>query len=186
MLATLFFSQGTPMLLGGDEFGNSQTGNNNAYAQDNEIGWVDWSGLESDPEFNASVRTVIRLRRKISLLRQHTYLHGQRANRDGWPNVAWLRPDGTAMQASDWPDVKAFAAVVASTSGLEQPTAVALLLNPTAYDIDFQLPDAGAAHTWQVEFSTDSALPSTLNECQLRLSMRCVALLSLIEGDTCN
>ncbi len=51
LLATLLLSKGTPMLLAGDEFGNSQAGNNNAYAQDNETGWLDWSGIDDDPEF---------------------------------------------------------------------------------------------------------------------------------------
>ena len=52
LLATLMMSQGTPMVLAGDEFGNSQNGNNNAYAQDNETGWLDWSGLEADPRIH--------------------------------------------------------------------------------------------------------------------------------------
>jgi glycogen operon protein len=75
MLATLLFSQGTPMLLAGDEFGNGQGGNNNAYAQDNETGWLDWGGLESDPEFAVKVRELVQLRRRLPLLRQARYVH---------------------------------------------------------------------------------------------------------------
>ena len=57
-------SQGTPLLLAGDEFGNSQQGNNNAYAQDNEIGWLDWSGLDDEPLFVELARELIWLRRE--------------------------------------------------------------------------------------------------------------------------
>jgi glycogen operon protein len=70
LLATLLLSQGTPMLLAGDEFGNSQHGNNNAYAQDNETGWLDWSGLAGDAQFATRVRELIRLRRDLPLLHQ--------------------------------------------------------------------------------------------------------------------
>jgi isoamylase len=184
MLATLFFSQGTPMLLGGDEFGHSQSGNNNAYAQDNDTGWLDWAALDDDPEFNSAVRTIIRLRRTTPLLRQAGYLHGQLRNHDGWPDVAWLRPDGAAMQPADWPEADAFSVVLASPSGIGPTRAVALLLNPTTFGVDFQLPEPGAAETWQIGFSTDSALRSRLNECQLSLSKRSVALLILADAGT--
>ena len=76
MLATLMLSQGTPMLLAGDEFGNSQQGNNNAYAQDNETGWLDWSGLQEDPDFVDQVRELVWLRRESALLRIEEYVHG--------------------------------------------------------------------------------------------------------------
>ena len=65
------------MLLAGDEFGNSQGGNNNAYAQDNETGWLDWSGLADDPEFVQRVRELIHLRREWPLLRLPEYVHGE-------------------------------------------------------------------------------------------------------------
>ena len=76
MLASLMLSQGTPMLLAGDEFGNSQRGNNNAYAQDNDIGWIDWSDIEKDPGFVDSVRMLVWLRRNHALLRHDDYRHG--------------------------------------------------------------------------------------------------------------
>jgi glycogen operon protein len=182
MLVTLFFSQGTPMLLGGDEFSNSQAGNNNAYAQDNDTGWLDWSALDADGDFNRSVRTIIQLRHKISLLRQARYLHGRRGNNEEWPDIAWLRPDGTAMRPADWPEADAFSIVLASMSGEESPRAVALLLNPTTLDIDFQLPDPGATEAWHIAFSTDAPSPRGLNECRLNLSTRSVALLLLTGG----
>ncbi len=81
LLASLMLSQGTPMLLAGDEFGNSQGGNNNAYAQDNETGWLDWSGLDGDPGFALEVRELIHLRREWPLLRLPQYLHGRGRDR---------------------------------------------------------------------------------------------------------
>jgi len=105
MLATLLLSKGTPMLLAGDEFGNSQQGNNNAYAQDNEIGWQDWKGLESDPDFLKQVQELIRLRRFMPHLASEVYLHGRTKNDAGWHNVEWLNPGfslPTMSPECDW------------------------------------------------------------------------------------
>ncbi|MEO0998233.1 MAG: glycogen debranching protein GlgX, partial [Pseudomonadota bacterium] len=76
MLATLLLSHGTPMLLAGDEFGNTQHGNNNAYAQDNETGWVDWHGAADDPAFVDAVAALIRLRRDSGLFRSKRFADG--------------------------------------------------------------------------------------------------------------
>jgi glycogen operon protein len=100
MLATLMLSQGTPMLLAGDELGNSQGGNNNAYCQDNEIGWVNWD--EADPAFLAFVRQIIAFRRKTPILRQKRFLHGGARALDGQPDILWRRADGEVMAEADW------------------------------------------------------------------------------------
>ena len=102
LLATLLFSHGTPMLLAGDEFGNGQRGNNNAYAQDNESGWVDWRGLDADPGFTEQVRQLVMLRKSLSLLRQARYNHGRMPTDRGWCDIEWLHPDGRPMQDEDW------------------------------------------------------------------------------------
>lgn len=98
LLATLLFSQGTPMLLAGDELGNSQQGNNNAYAQDNELGWVDWSGLESDRDFYILCCEMVALRRANPLLHQVTYPHGRIRNADDQPDIAWYLANGQVVQ----------------------------------------------------------------------------------------
>ena len=100
MLATLMLSQGTPMILAGDELGNSQAGNNNAYCQDNEIGWVDWD--QADPEFLAFCRQVIAFRKATPILRQKRFLHAQRRAVDGMPDLFWRRADGSPMTDADW------------------------------------------------------------------------------------
>lgn len=99
MLATLFVSQGVPMLLAGDELGNSQGGNNNAFAQDNEIGWVDWSNTT----FVDYVAKLTALRRKFPLLRQRKFLHGG-TRRDGNLDIQWFKADGTVPTDDDWHD----------------------------------------------------------------------------------
>ncbi len=101
MLATLLVSQGTPLLLAGDEFGHSQFGNNNAYAQDNETGWLDWSLLDDDPDFSRMVRNLIHLRRQEPLLRGPRFLHEE-------AEVAWLSPDGDRLSEDDWQEGRAF------------------------------------------------------------------------------
>ena len=101
MLATLLVSQGTPLLLAGDEFGHSQFGNNNAYAQDNETGWLDWSLLDDDPDFARMVRNLIHLRLQEPLLRAPRFLHEE-------AEVAWLSPDGDRLSEDDWQEGRAF------------------------------------------------------------------------------
>ncbi len=102
LLATLFLSQGTPMLLSGDEIGNSQGGNNNAYAQDNETGWVDWE--DGDAELAQFVRRLTALRKSHPVLRQRRFLHAQARAMDNLPDVMWRRPDGDVPRPEDWHD----------------------------------------------------------------------------------
>jgi isoamylase len=102
LLATLFLSQGTPMLLAGDELGNSQGGNNNAYAQDNETGWVKWA--QADAALTAFVTRLAALRRDHPVLRQRRFLHARARARDGLPDVIWRRADGSPPAPEDWHD----------------------------------------------------------------------------------
>ncbi|MEE4219365.1 MAG: glycogen debranching protein GlgX [Xanthomonadales bacterium] len=144
MLATLLLSQGTPMLLGGDEFGNSQAGNNNAYAQDNETGWLDWKGIEDDPAFVQSVRELIAIRRDMPLLRQARYIHGRMPTDSGWCDIDWLHPDGRPMLAQDWNSNRQLA-LVFSTHGDQRDDApvieaVAILFNASGEEVEFALP----------------------------------------------
>ena len=102
LLATLMLAQGTPMLLAGDEIGNSQQGNNNAYAQDNEIGWIDWT--DADLGLAAFVARLTALRRDHRVLRQRRFLHGRARGVDGLPDVIWRRADGSPPRPEDWHD----------------------------------------------------------------------------------
>ncbi len=102
LLATLFLSQGTPMMLAGDEAGNSQGGNNNAYAQDNPIGWVNWD--RPDKALAAFVARLTRLRRDHPVLRQRLFLHALPRGKDGIPDLYWRKPGGETPTPEDWHD----------------------------------------------------------------------------------
>lgn len=100
MLATLLLSQGTPMLLAGDEFGQSQDGNNNAYCQDNPTTWLNWDAVDR-PLLDA-VKALTGLRRRYPHFRQNDFLHGQAVTGSALPDVAWITPDGALMSVTDW------------------------------------------------------------------------------------
>ncbi|WP_108482081.1 glycogen debranching protein GlgX [Oceaniglobus ichthyenteri] len=102
MMATLFLSQGTPMLLAGDELGNTQGGNNNAYCQDNGISWIDWA--EADSDFHAFTKKMIAFRKKHPILRQKLFLHAQERAVDGRPDLFWSLADGTPISDEAWQD----------------------------------------------------------------------------------
>ncbi|WP_322418479.1 glycogen debranching protein GlgX [Mesorhizobium huakuii] len=102
LLATLFASRGTIMLTAGDEFGRSQKGNNNAYAQDNAITWLDWAGRDQVLERYASALGM--LRRTVPALSDTDFLTGQPADATGIPDVAWLTETGMPLAATDWND----------------------------------------------------------------------------------
>lgn len=100
LLASLFLSRGTLMLTAGDEFGRSQSGNNNAYAQDNELTWLDWE--KADEELLAFVRALIRFRRSRGALAGEAFLTGKASDASGLPDVVWLDAKGEAMRQEDW------------------------------------------------------------------------------------
>ncbi|QJE72102.1 glycogen debranching protein GlgX [Aerophototrophica crusticola] len=106
LMATLLLSQGTPMLLGGDELLRTQGGNNNAYCQDNEVSWVDWSGLKGGEaaEMTAFVQRLTGLRRQHPVLRRGKFLHGRETGADGVKDITWITPQGLEKTAEQWRD----------------------------------------------------------------------------------
>jgi glycogen operon protein len=104
LLTTLLLSTGVPMLVAGDEFGRTQRGNNNAYCQDNEISWVDWSLLE-EPGWRALfdlTSRLIALRHRHPVLRRRAFFSGRAHSVDGLRDLAWFTPRGTEMTERDW------------------------------------------------------------------------------------
>ena len=104
LLATLAFSHGTPMLLAGDEFGQTQWGNNNAYCHDSPLTWLDWSRLDTDEgrtlrDFTAR---VLALRRRYPALRSEHFQHGRSEPVPGWPDASWFDERGLPLSAEDW------------------------------------------------------------------------------------
>src|SRR4029079_11033055 len=105
IMATLLLSQGTPMILMGDEVGRTQNGNNNAYCQDSPIAWLDWKSVgEADRAFMEFLRGIIRMRKRYRILRANRFLHGEPVDEKGTRSVVWFRPDGKEMDAASWGD----------------------------------------------------------------------------------
>jgi isoamylase len=103
-LATLFFSQGVPMLLGGDEIGRTQQGNNNAYCQDNDVSWFNWDVGETGEDLRNFVRDVVAVMRDNPILRRRAFFTGESHPGMDTKDVTWIRPDGSEMTEQDWAD----------------------------------------------------------------------------------
>ncbi len=156
LLATLLLAQGTPQLLAGDEIGNSQQGNNNAYCQDNPIGWLDWA--QADESLVPFVAALTALRRRYPAFRHPRWFEGHPFHEAGHAytpggDIAWLRPDGVAMWDQDWddPSARSFYYVIEVGDGPGEATErVMVLLHPAASVLAFVLPEGG----WRVALDT--------------------------------
>jgi glycogen operon protein len=102
LLATLFLSQGVPMLLAGDELGRTQRGNNNAYCQDNELSWIDWSLRDKNEALITFVQRLAQFRRRHPLLRRRSFFQGRRIIGPEIKDIVWLNPDGHEMSDAEW------------------------------------------------------------------------------------
>jgi isoamylase len=144
MLATLLFAHGTPMLLGGDEFGRTQRGNDNAYCQDNTISWLDWkqAGSPASQALIAFVTRVIALRRAYPVLRSRRFLHGRHAPAPGIPDIAWFDARGEIISADAWnnPEQRVIMLRRAEVNRDGTVAILTLCLNPSAEDCRFRLP----------------------------------------------
>ncbi len=177
LLTTLFIAQGTPMLLAGDEMNNSQMGNNNAYCQDNEISWLNWSQQSSSSIHDSSeakaieldfVKQLIALRKAHPLLNRSHYHHGlQTSQKTGLKDIDWLNCHGQYMQVADWQDqeIKCFAMLLAQTDDLAsrnlaaldkeavaQDDALLVIFNAHPCEIDYTLPSLSGY--WQQLINT--------------------------------
>ena len=177
LLATLLMSQGTPMLLAGDEFGNSQQGNNNAYAQDNETGWIDWSGLDDDPQFTEQVRELVLLRRETPLLRLPEYVHGSLSLTEGSIRIDWINQDGHKKQEPEWAHSRAFTKVISRRNRDASETAIAILINAHDYPSTMRLARSDRAREWRIAFCSGQDGPAFDGEQQLVMPALSIALL---------
>jgi glycogen operon protein len=162
-LATLFLSQGVPMILHGDELGRTQRGNNNVYCQDNELSWIDWSTV--DEELLAFTRRISALRREHQIFRRRRFFDGRPVRRgDKLPDIAWFTPDGQAMTEDDWESgFGRSIAVYLNGDGIpdldsrgQRMTDDTFLLCFSAHDeaIDFTLPGEEFCVEWRVVLDT--------------------------------
>jgi len=171
LLTTLFISQGTPMLLAGDEMANTQQGNNNAYCQDNEISWLNWQNNAAQAEIEF-VKRLIHLRKEHPLLNRTHYQHGNTVSKQtGLPDISWLNCRGQLMQESDWHNssIKCVSMLLADTEsevlpevdtifgeycplGQLKDDALLIIFNAHQSDIEYALPTLDGY--WQVLINT--------------------------------
>lgn len=159
MLLTLLASLGTPMLVAGDEFGRTQHGNNNAYCQDSEISWIDWSLLETEvgASLFAFASRLTALRREYEVLRAPVFLYGEGSPGDGVNDIEWWDERGEPLSDEDWGNPHGRALSMRRTIALEDGTleSVNFLLNASDDDIEFHFPRAVDERTLLI----DSASP---------------------------
>jgi isoamylase len=158
LLTTLLLSEGVPLLLGGDELGRTQRGNNNAYCQDNEISWVDWT--QADRDLFEFVARVCRLRREHDVFRRTRFFAAG--------ELRWLCPDGQPMEAVDWSNPGARAVAVGGADGL-------LFANAWWEPLSFRLPDD---RTWTVELDTADPTTGRIASSTIELTGRSLVLAS--------
>ena len=155
LFTTLFLSQGVPMLQAGDEFGRTQNGNNNAYAQDNEISWIDWRLRSAHQDLLEFVRLLAQIRRRHAEFRRETFLKGA-ASSAKVKDVTWLNVRGTDMTTADWQDANLRAMGVWYSKHSGSAEHLLLLVNAGDAPQEFKLP-AAADGPWICVFDTSLA-----------------------------
>jgi glycogen operon protein len=163
LLTTLLLSQGVPMLLGGDEIGRTQGGNNNAWCQDNPISWLDWELAPWQQRLHDFVVRLLRLRREHPTFRRADFLEGAEPG-EGLPDVWWFRPDGRRMTQRDWTRGEARALGMFLNGDMSQETgprdehvtdsSFIALLNADAEAVEFLLPNSTFGEHWCLRIST--------------------------------
>ena len=194
-LATLFLSQGIPMLLGGDEMGRTQGGNNNAYCQDNEISWFDWEHVDQDLlEFTSR---LIAFRQSHPVFRRRRWFLGRAIHGEGVRDIGWFRPDGELMSHEDW--LHGFAKSLGvflngdaipsrNAEGEEvKDDSFYVLFNAHHEPLPFRLPDRpGWGDRWREVLDTDEPLPEEggIFEAgsEVTVQGRAVVVLKRVEG----
>jgi glycogen operon protein len=175
ILATLLLSQGTPMLLAGDEFGRTQKGNNNAYCQDNEISWLNWKIEARGQGLQAFTRRLTALRHRYPALRRTRFYTGANNEALGVKDVTWINADGKEMQQANWDDanVKCFGMMLdgrAQVTGIRkrgQDATLLLILNGWHEGVAFTLPEAPDGKGWLRLIDTN--LPEVSEEPQFEI-----------------
>jgi isoamylase len=164
LLATLLLSQGVPMLPAGDEFGRTQQGNNNAYCQDNEISWLDWSPEHLDAALLEFVRRLVALRRAHPTFRRRRFFQGREIHGPGLSDIVWLAPDGNEMTDAQWHEhhtrcLGMYLDGAAINEHDDRGRRVhdddfLVMLNAGGSDIDFPLPRPHARSEWSLVLDT--------------------------------
>jgi isoamylase len=158
-IATLMLSEGVPLLLGGDEFARSQSGNNNAYCQDNELTWFDWKAAAQQTDLIDFTSRLCHLREQHPVFRRRQFFTGTPAHETQRDDLDWYRPDGSAMTPQDWGESYAHAVTMAFSGATGDDTRpddpFLLLLNSWWQPLEFTVPDPLRDLGWRVEIDTE-------------------------------
>jgi glycogen operon protein len=167
-LTTLMLSQGVPMLLHGDELGRTQRGNNNVYAQDNELSWIDWARAKEFEVLTAFTAKLARLRHDHPVFRRRRFFEDRPAHGDDAPEIGWWTPSGEEMSDDDWEAGFARSvAVFLNGEAIREPGSRGepvtddqfwMLFNGHHEAIEFLLPEIGAGDSWEVVIDTHAPL----------------------------
>ncbi|MGH2930476.1 MAG: glycogen debranching enzyme, partial [Solirubrobacteraceae bacterium] len=162
-LTTLLISQGTPMLLGGDELHRTQHGNNNAWCQDSQLSWYDWTLDDDARALHDFTRRLIALRRAHHTFRRAMFLRGREVNGSALPDVWWFRLDGRRMTARDWDHGEPVLGMFLNGDAFLLPgphgehvsdASFLLLFNAHGEDRQFKLPRRRLGARWELELCT--------------------------------
>jgi glycogen operon protein len=195
-LATLFLSQGVPMMLAGDAIGHTQQGNNNAYCQDNEISWIDWSPEAVDRGLLSFAQKIITLRTSHPVFHRRNFFQGRSIKGAGVKDILWLRPDGKEMTDDEWnqPSTKTLG-VFLSGEGLDevdergQPlhdNNFLMLMNAHFEEMPFQLPTVASGMCWAAVVDTScqtASQPAVLYEAASTYPLKARSMVVLIERE---
>jgi glycogen operon protein len=157
-MATLFLSLGTPMMLGGDEFGRTQKGNNNAYCQDNEISWYNWKLLDANHELFRFSREIIRFRMENKVFRRTSYFDGKPLVPGGHSDIEWFDFCGRALEWNNG----ALSLACRIDGAVNDSVAVCLMFNPSFASTTCLVP-AGA---WRIRVDTAERDPEDIMDAQ--------------------
>jgi glycogen operon protein len=180
LLATLIAARGTPMLSMGDELGRTQHGNNNAYAQDTALAWVDWAG--ADQALIAFCARLIKLRRTVGALSAETPLTGAPPDASGMPDVEWLNANGARLTPRDWEDPAAnalIAVVYDPGDDAREPSRAAVLFNRSFEAVEMRPPSPRGGYDWSLDITSagPDAAGRPVVDLRLLLAPRAVAIL---------
>jgi glycogen operon protein len=164
LLGTVLLSQGTPMVLAGDELGRTQKGNNNTYCQDNELNWIDWANIGEDGQSLIEfTRRLIALRQTLPILRRQRFLTGRRNEELDVSDVLWVSPSGEPMRDEQWedPNARCLGMVLdgrARATGINRPAmdVTAMLVVNAHHDVvNFRLPAVTGGTAWRCLLDTN-------------------------------
>jgi isoamylase len=173
-LATLLLSQGTPMVVAGDEFNRIQSGNNNPYCQDTEISWLDWNISEKGKSLIQFVKKLTDLRHKCRILRRNRFLTGEYVEEVGVKDVTWINANGSEMTAEQWQDsgMACFGMLLdgrVQATGIRKSSSDAsllLVINGHRDLVEFSLPECYGGMQWSLLIDTnitDSSVKGAFN-----------------------